>query len=196
MASMEVSVPIEKFASLLKKLGPKADAALNRGVLSAAMRSRDILVSETQKKKVFNTGYYQGAWKADRVITSKLLGLLATRTVHVYNQAPYAGVIEYGRRPYPNRVSPRTGAPRRPRGSGPLPMDSLPPFRKAIAAWVMRKFGLPYERAYPLMWAISNSINKKGIPARNVLTDAVPQLEKALVTEVTRELQTALKGKP
>jgi len=189
MPSYAARVELKDFGKLLTQLGDRANSALNTGLLAAAMKAQAIVVDETQRKGVFNTGYYTRAWKAERITEPQSRGFT------VYNTAPYAGVIEEGRRPMPKRP-PRAG-PRRPRGSGPIPMDSLPPFRKAIAAWVMRKFSLPYEEAYPRMWAISNSINRNGIPARRVLGDAIPIIEKATRQEVERELRRALgRGRP
>lgn len=185
MASTNIKIPFAQFDNYLKQLGANAQKALNSGLLSAALRAQTIVVAETQKKSVFNTGYYQGAWKAERLP-------LPRQAIRVYNFAPYAGVIEEGRRPYPTRVAPRRGVPRRPKGSGPIPMDQLPPFRKAIVAWTMRKFSLPYEDAYPRMWAISNAINKRGIPAKRVLGDANPLITAAFREEVERELKRAL----
>jgi len=184
MAGAVVTIPFEKYGAYMQALKGKSSEALSKGVLSAAMRAETIVVDEAQKKRVFNTGYYVRAWKAER---------RSDRTsIRVYNLAPYAGVIEEGRRPQPGRTAPRPGTPRRPRGSGPIPMEQLPAFRKAIAAWVMRKFGLPYEQAYPVMWAVSNSINKRGIPARRVLGDATPTIATAFAQEVERELKRAL----
>lgn len=183
MATATVQIPFEKYGRYLQQLGTNAQKALNSGLLSAATRAQTIVVGETQKKKVFNTGYYQGAWKAERLP-------LPTKAIRVYNLAPYAGVIEEGRRPQPPRP-PRTG-PRRPRGSGPIPMENLPPFRKAIAAWTMRKFGLPYADAYSRMWMISNAINRRGIPAKRVLGDSTAPIATAFAQEVERELKRAL----
>jgi hypothetical protein len=189
MPAVNVRVPLKDFSVLLNKLGKKAEAAAQAGVLSASLRAQAIVVAESQRKGVFNTGYYVGAWKTARSFSGGGSGFT------VFNQAPYAGVIENGRRPYPPRASP-SGKPKRPKGSGPIPMDALPPFRKAIAAWVMRKFSLPYESAYPLMWVISNSINRKGIPGRYVLRDAIPLIEDAANKEIERELNRAMTGKP
>jgi hypothetical protein len=188
MPSMNVRVPLKDFSALLEKLGKKAEAAVQAGVLSASERARVIVVQESQRKRVFNTGYYVNNWKSARTFGADTVGFT------VFNTAPYAGVIEHGRRPQPPRP-PKTG-PKRPKGSGPLPMGSLPPFRKAIVAWVMRKFSLPYEEAYSRMWAISNAINRNGIPARNVLTDAMPLIQAAANQEIERELNRAMKGKP
>jgi hypothetical protein len=156
-----IVVPFKDLGKTLTKLGEKANAALDAGLLSAAMRAQSVVVTATTQKKKVNTGFYRLAWKAERVSGAS--------AVRVYNQAPYAGVIEYGRRP---------GA-------------RMPPV-EPLARWAQRKLALPYPQARSIGFAIARSIQKKGIPASNVLGGAIPKLEKAFVQEVKRELDRAL----
>lgn len=97
--------------------------------------------------------------------------LKTERAVKVYNLTPYAGVIEKGR---------RAGARQPP--SEPL------------ARWAQRKLGLPYKRARSVGFLIARAIKRRGIPGKFVLRDAIPKLEAAFETEMTRELRRALGG--
>ena len=162
MAAATISVDIADFEKLLLKLGAAAPKALQAGLLSAAMRAQTIVVAETQRKRVFNTGHYEAAWKAERIVDG----------IRLYNLAPYAGIIEYGRRPG-----------RRPRSEWLIP-------------WVMRKFRLPQKAAAGIAFVVARKIGQKGIPGRYVLRDAMPKIEKAVAAEVTYELRRALRSIP
>lgn len=177
---------LRDFRATMLALGKRVSRAANTGLIATAQRARDIMDAETRAKRKVNTGIYRLGWKADV--------LREEHAVHVYNRESYAGVVEYGRRPYPSRVTPRPGASRRAPGSGPIPMSSLPPFRKALVAWVMRKFRLPYPQAYRRMWPIANAINRRGIPGSFVLRDSIPAMRRAMDEEMLRELRRALGG--
>jgi hypothetical protein len=168
MASIRVD--FEGLGDLLRRLGVRAEVALNRGLLSAANKSRAILVRESDRKRVTNTGNYRRAWKSERVVEVEPGRNETRRGVYVWNAAPYSGVIEYGRRP---------GAP-------------MPPL-EPIARWAQRKFRIPYRRARAISFAIARKIARQGIPGRFVLGGAEPALKQALLDEVRRELSAELR---
>lgn len=168
MATIEVR--FDGLGSFLARLGVQAEVAVNKGLLSAANRARAILVSESDRKRVTNTGNFRRAWKSDRVVEVDPGTTETRRGVHVWNAAPYSGVVEEGRRP---------GA-------------RMPPL-EPIARWAQRKFRIPYSRARGLSFAIARKIAREGIPGRFVLRDATRQLENTLREEVRRELESALR---
>lgn len=161
MPAASMTAGMRQLQSAMKRLGSKAKSAVEKGMTSAALRARVIMVEEAQAKRVMNTGYYVRAWKASK--------LPATYTVRVYNDSPYAAVVEKGR---------RAGA-------------RMPPV-EPIARWAQRKFKLPYKIAKGIGFAIARNIQKRGIPGRNVLEDAKPKLQKMMTEEIEREILTAL----
>ena len=161
MAGVTITVDIKQFNKLLTKLGANAPTALKAGLFSASMRARVIVDQESVRKRVMNTGYYRRAWKT--------FAMFEEHAVRVYNVAPYAGVVEYGRRPG----------------------GRMPPVRP-IARWAERKFGIPYEEALGISFGIAKKIQKAGIPGKHVLTDALPTLSRAFEQEIQRELRAML----
>lgn len=168
MATIEVE--FEGLGRLLSQLGVHADVAVNKGLLSAANRSRQLLVAESNRKRVTNTGNFRRAWKSARVVEVDPGTTEIRRGVQVWNAAPYSGVVEEGRRP---------GA-------------RMPPL-EPIARWAQRKFRIPYRRARGLSFAIARKIAREGIPPKHVLTDVIPRISSYIRDEVTHEVGVALR---
>lgn len=145
-AALKVSVPFGQLGPLLLKLGTRAEGAYKRGLLSAAMRARTIMdaavktappASPRGSVGAFNTGYYARAWKVERTENG----------VHIYNLAPYAGVIEYGRRP-----------------------GARPPPKKVMVKYAQRKLGLSAKEARRVGFLMARAIGRRGLAPRRVLT--------------------------
>ena len=131
----------------------EVERAAKRGLLSAAMRGRALVVKETAKKGLVDTGRYRNAWKAQSVSNGAVL----------LNDAPYAAVIEGGRRP---------GARMPPRGP--------------IEAWVHRKgIGIP-------AFVIQRAIARRGIKAKHILKNALPKIQKYVQADVRRSVRRSL----
>lgn len=166
MATITVDLP--NAGKLFRRLGDQLKPTLLLGARSAAAQMLPIMVKQTQNappasprgsRGAFNTGDYRRRWKA----TAQIGGTEGNPGVLVSNSAPYAGVIEYGRRP-----------------------GSRPPPREPIARWAQRKLGLPYAEARGLSWVIAQRIAKRGLMPRRVLTS--DQTEKLLVEALERDV--------
>lgn len=175
---MILRVDIDQFAATLAMLGDKWVQAASKGLRSGALRGRHIVVEETDAKGAVNTGYYKRAWKAERV---------DAETARIWNDAPYAGVIEYGRRP----------------GTFP-PLAALEPWvarklairaRTTVGAmrrktWLRRTLWESEVRSVTLK--IARKIAYRGIKARWVLRDAAPKIIGAVTEEIGKALREAM----
>jgi hypothetical protein len=125
------------------------------------MRAIPVLHDASRAANAVDTGQYLRAWKTRPTESG----------VAIVNDAPYAAIIELGRRP---------GA-------------KMPPVQ-AIQTWAQRRLGLSRKQAENAAWAIAKSISIKGIKARRVLRNALPQLKKLMKGEVRRELARFFQG--
>jgi hypothetical protein len=108
---------------------------------------------------VFDTGKYRRSWKVMSLPDGAKL----------YNAAPYADVVERGRKK--NRKQPP---------------------KKVIEAWARRKLGLSVEEARAAAYPIARAIGKRGLRARHVEKSARPQVTKIVVKEMMAEVKRAL----
>lgn len=170
MASTTVTIPLESIGDYIKRLGPLAHQGIRKGLLSASMRARVMVVDATRtaqpanpegvgKGGAVNTGAFLRAWKSEVVPLRD--------AIHIYNQAPYAGVIEYGRRA----------------GATPPPVE-------AIARWAQRRFRMPYDRARGLAFGIAKRIGRRGLKGRFILTS--PEMQSRLAEMFVEELRSEL----
>lgn len=159
--ALVIQVKLDEVAGLMAKLGSRATQAVQRASHSIAMRALTVVQEETVSKGAFNYGTYRASWFATPTQRGSKTGVL------VGNKAPYAGVVEYGRR-----------------------KGSKQPPREPIARWAQRKFGIPYPEAKRIAFAIARSISKKGIPGRFVLTSGktTKKFKKIMEHELLREL--------
>lgn len=171
-----IQVELRDAADLFRAMGSRAPAAIHRGLLSAAMQAKPIMVRQTDtappasrrgSRGAVNTGNYRQAWKAAPDSKGGSQGLL------VANTSPYAGVIEYGRR----------------RGAKAPPLEP-------IARWAQRKLGLPYKRARGIAFVIARRISQRGLLARRVLTSRTTTdlLLTAVKRNVLREIIRTLRS--
>jgi hypothetical protein len=155
----EVHIKLSDYAHYLARVSRvKLPAAIDRGLMSGALRCVAVMQKKTDEAKVFNIGVYKRSWKAIKIAGG----------ARVYNDTPYAAVIELGRRP---------GA-------------RMPP-SSVLAHWAQRKLGLSAAEAKSAGFVIARAIARRGLPARLVLTKAMPELERVVKEEVVRELATA-----
>lgn len=154
-----IKIPLKDYAGYLQKLGPRLNQAVKRGVVSGAYRSVALLQQRSRSVDAVNTGAYLRAWKSSATSFGAV----------VFNDRPYAGVIEQGRRP---------GA-------------TMPPTR-AIAQWAQRKLGLGAEEARAVSFAIARSIKEKGIDGRQVLEGATEDIRELAGEEIDREIKVEL----
>lgn len=176
MAVSTITCSLADAPALFRKLGNRTRSALMLGARSAALQMVPIMVRQTDKappasqrgsRGAVNTGEYRRRWKA-----TALTGASGNVGVLVGNSAPYAGIIEYGR---------RKGAKRPP--------------TEPIARWAQRKFGIPYQAAKGIAFVIARRISQRGLLARHVLTGRQTEqlLLEALERDVLHELIRALR---
>lgn len=166
---MKMTIP--QYAEWAKKLGPRMRAAIDRGLRSGGMRAVTIMHKATEnappaspngRNGAVDNGEYKRRWQYKAIPN----GIL------VYNDAPYADIIEHGRRP---------GAAFPPRG----------PIRR----FAIRKLGVSEEQADAVAFLIAAKIAERGLKPRLVLTNARDALVKAFIEEIQRELTRELHGK-
>ena len=153
---MNISVQIT--GAQMKRLrgllsSPAVQDAAKRGLLVAAMRGRTRAVTLSARRRKVDTGRFRNSWKAERIAQGAVL----------LNSAPYAAVIEGGRRP---------GA-------------RMPPLGP-IEAWARRK-GIDIPA-----FVIARAIARRGIPGAFILRDTLPVVQKAVKREVSSAVRAAL----
>lgn len=177
MATTVITCAIADLPKIFQKLGERTRPALLRGAKSAAAQMLPLMVRATDNappasprgsKGAVNTAAYRQRWK-----TLATTGPGGSLGVLVSNDSPYAGVIEYGRRP---------GARR-------------PPV-EPIARWAQRKLGLPYKNARSMAFVIARRIGQRGLLPRRVLTSeqTTRLLLEALERDVLHELLAELRS--
>lgn len=173
-----ITLPLGRLGQAATLMAKALEGKVAAGIVSASQRARVIMRDQTILAPpanpagkgtggAVNTGFYLRAWKAD--------ALVPQRAVHIYNQAPYAGVIEYGR---------RAGA-------------RTPP-REVIARWAQRKLGLPYKEAWRAAYPIMRAIARRGLRDRKVLFGDSTQtrLREMFLEEILREVGSDLRLTP
>lgn len=150
--SMEQAV-----AHMRKELMPKMHDAILRGMHSSALRLEGLMVEEIDTAKPYpavDTGGLRASIKTE----------LGRDSVTVYSDAPYAGAIEFGTRPFRPPLEP-------------------------IAEWVLRKkIATDPNDAKGIAFAIANKMSKEGIKPRYFTKKAVARFVPFLKAEVEREI--------
>ena len=171
MTTYTAKVNTLQYAAFCARLGKRFLPAVKKGVLSGALRSLEVVRSNTEHAPpacsgstassagAVDTRHYLRGWKAQRTITGAV----------IFNDSPYAGVVELGRRP----------------GSRPPPSHLLIP-------WVRRKMHLTESEAVGVAFVLSRAIGKRGQEPRRVLDMSIPDIVKFVDIEIGRELQKEL----
>lgn len=152
---------IKQWSQYYAKLGQAYMPAVLTGAKLGGMRAVAILQRESDAK-AFDVGTYRRAWK------SELVGQTAVR---VYNVAPYAAVIEHGRR-----------------------AGKTPPPARALIPWVSRKLGIRGDEAKSVAFAVARSIGKKGIKGKFVLGGAMERIKVAIEQEIVESVGKVLRS--
>jgi hypothetical protein len=166
-----VNISLSEFARLLSRVAvTEAPAALHRGVVSGAMRSIPVLQRRTREASpanpsglgtggAFNYGDYLRAWKSVPI----------SNGARVFNDRPYAAIIELGRRA----------------GARQPPPD-------AMAHWAQRRLGVSKKEAKRLAFQVGRAISRRGLAPRLVLSSALPEIMDVVREEIVRELEAVL----
>lgn len=170
---MAVVIPIQNLPRYMQRLGDSFGPAILSGLTSAAAYSVSRLVVESDRKQVMNNGRYKASWQFSRAIS---MGAIAAR-IRVYNDAPYSGVIELGRRP--GRKAPWRG--------------NVPVQQQPLYLWAKSKLGLSDEEAARAAWPLAMAIKRKGIKGKRVMADILDDLAEKGAKEISRELMRAVR---
>jgi len=168
-------VTMGQWAKFMLELGKDYEPTVRRGIKSGGMRSLRVLQKATMKAPsgahgtagqglygAVNTGQYKRSWKyTDTAEGGK-----------VFNNAPYAPIIEYGRRP----------------GKGISQVGQI-----AVATWAMRRLGVDYSKAKGIAYCLSQKYKRVGLKGRYVLRDSLPEIETVINTEVKNQIDRTLK---
>jgi len=168
-----VKIPIRDLGRYMRELGESFGPALLAGLTAAAVRTQATLVSEGDRKGVTDTLRYRAGWGRG---TAMRLGE-ASASIRVFNDAPYSGVIELGRR-----------AGRKMPWVRDVPLEAQP-----IYMWCIRKLGMTADEAAKAARPIAWSIKRKGIKGRYVVRDVLGQLAKDGAEEVAKSLQRGMR---
>lgn len=162
---------LKEYATYFDKLGAGgAMAATRRGAYSAALRALALMQRRTDAAGpsdpkglgtggAVNTGHFRMAWKATPLEDG----------AYLFNDAPYAGVIESGRRP-----------------GGRMPPSA------AIARWAQRRLGLSEADAKAAAFLIARAIARRGLRGRQILSGSIGELRQMVNEEILRELATEM----
>jgi hypothetical protein len=151
-----ITLRVEDFERVLRERVASDLRIAERAAADAAMRGVARAVQRTNELGLVDMGAYKSGWKAEGAT--------------LRNDAPYAGVIEYGRRPG------RPGPP-------------LAPIRE----WVLRKLvpegAVAPEDAEGAARAIRDAIHVRGTPPKYVLRDLIPHLRADFVAAILARLR-------
>jgi len=168
-----VKIPIRDLGKYMRELGESFGPALLKGLTEAAIRAEATLVSEGDRKGVKNLGLYKAGWSRG---TAMRLGE-ASASIRVFNNMPYSGVVELGRR-----------AGRKMPWLRDTPID-----RQPIYLWCKSKLGMTDEEAAKAARPIAWSIKRKGIKGRYVVRDVLRQIGDEGAQEVAKALNRAMR---
>lgn len=165
----EVKLTPKEYAAYMRRLAENFEPAVKRGLLSGALRCVPIAVQSTDQappasvngsRGANNTGIYRAGWKYG----------VTPNGSRVYNDTPYSGVIESGRRP--------AGV----NGEG---IESL-------TRWARRRLGVDEEEAKSVAFAVARTLRRRPLRARRVLGSVIEQMAKVVLEEVEQELDAEL----
>jgi len=165
MIFLVIRTDMKRWAQYHKELAERFMPAAMRGVRAAGAHVVALMHQRTRTAPpanpggvgsggAVNTGYYLRSWKSQDVAGG----------VRVYNAAPYAGVIEHGRR------------------------KGAPPPKKAIVAWLRRRLGMSQVDALSAAWPVARAIGRRGLKGRKVLGGAKKETADIAMAEIEREL--------
>jgi hypothetical protein len=172
MATIKISP--QQWTLYLTMLGNNYMPTVMRGILAGALRCVPIMQERTDNAPpasdggsmgAVNYGMYRMSWKA----------VCVPEGARLYNDRPYAGVIEYGRRAkYPGKEGVR-----------------------ALQVWAKRKFKLSDEESLPVARAIAWNMKSRALRPRGVMMGLPPpsglqKLATVVLDEVQRELDLEL----
>ena len=157
-------VNLDNFAKELKDWANLSLAQKRKAVVSGVAKSIPDLVAASP----VDTGLYAASWDFTVQENSVILG----------NYAPYAGVIEYGTRPFTPPITPLLQWAKR------VLSGSTTAQGKTINT------GQPESDYSPEVWALAKGVQKKisiyGMRPRHIMENAIPQIIENIKEELKR----------
>ena len=150
MTTIDVT-PIE-FPEALRELVRLTVRDVRAAAMETAHRGVALAVSKTNTEGLVDLGLYKNSW-----IAAPIFG--PEGGAEIRNDAPYAGVIELGRRPG------RPGPP-------------FEPILRWVESKLVRNGEIEPEEAFDVAHAIRASIHVKGTPGRHVLGGIRPKVSR------------------
>jgi hypothetical protein len=154
----------------LRRLGEEFRPTVLRGMRAGGARALPALQTATRNARPASAGGATGAVDTGNYLRRWKSAPLSNGVV-IFNDAPYAGVIEGGRR-----------------------AGSMPPL-KAIARWAQLRLGLSKKEAVQAAFPIAKAIAKRGLRARNVLSGQDTRIGTLIADEVDFELKRQLRSR-
>jgi hypothetical protein len=153
-------IEFSQLDEVLRREMRKCVHLVEEAALEAVSRGEDLAVAATDAEDLVHMGLYKWSWKHHRIPGG----------AELVNDAPYAGVIEYGRRPK------RPGPPLAP-----------------ILEWVERKLvargEVEPEKALATAKRIRALIHQRGTRPRFVLRSTIPKMRRTFVSECRRRFR-------
>ena len=172
MTTLNVKLTVSQYASAMRKLGKTFLPTVKRGVLSGALHSLEVVRSNTQhcppaspngSAGAVNLGVFYRGWRAARTEGGAV----------IFNDTPYASVIERGRRP----------------GARPPPSAVLIP-------WLRRKAHMTEAEAKRLAFVVARAIGRRGQEGRFILEASEPNIIERVHAGILSELDKEIAKKP
>jgi hypothetical protein len=158
--TLPIVVTAAQFPAAIRERLRQDTALVERIALEVAQRGIADAVKGTDEAKAVDQSFYKLSWSARPIARGAILE----------NTAPYAAILEYGRRPG------RPGPPLSP-----------------ILGWVERKLvrggTLPASAAYPVAVAIREHIHRRGTKPRRILAKTVARVGPWFLEASVRELR-------
>ncbi len=148
---------LKEYSTWLQQQPAQIQGAVVRGVRSAAMRGVGIIVEEIDHAEPYpavNTGSLRQSARAVNTPTGAAVEV----------DAPHAGPINYGTRPFYPPLGP-------------------------LVAWAVRKFGVSEAEAWRIAKGVAKKISEEGIAPRHFFEKAMARIEVIVDVEVKRELE-------
>lgn len=169
MTTYVIKMSLAELAKTYRAMGTKGGKVVERAAMRTAVYARQQLVMSTDTVPggnpkgigigAVNIGHYRRSWKWTKIHNG----------VRIYNNAPYAAVIEEGRRP----------------GKGVSREGQV-----ALARWAIRK-GLVEGKgkaraaaAKGVAFAISRALKKRGLKGRRVMGRVLDKIRRKWVEEL------------
>lgn len=161
---------VDQWVGYHTHLGERFHRAAIRGMTNASVKIIALLVARTRMAQAASPGGFVGATDTNSYIRAWRV-VPDGMGLRIYNSQPYAGVIEYGRRP-----------------------NSKQPPTEPIARWLMSRGGMSASQARANAWVVAKAIGIRGLRGRHILTapEATKQIsdivETCINTEISREI--------